>query len=554
MQEQCGRTCGSCKVTEVLFPRPSIAKPDFSCGTYDVTLSTFSRQKRQLGNILGGILGSVGSNRPSPGVNNRPAIPNFNTFPKPQIPSFVPRPPIRNPSPASFIPRSPTRIPSPASFIPRPPNTIPSPASFIPRPPIRNPSPASFIPRPPSPPTNFLQPGRIPFRPSITPVLPSIIPNLPNRLPSVSIPSIFQGVSPIISQAASLLPSFNPFQTSKIPGAQDISITGTQLPAAPAATPVGGGTNADTPSVGIVLVVDTSRPTTQPTQFPVVPRPTIVQAPPPFTVRPVGSTPIPSIVRPITPTPVTQPIQVTSDVIPLSIGSETLDDAICGSVPITDRFLLSAAHCFSNQSVSYRIRLGELDLSQLSESNSRPQDVDVERIFIHPGYSHSSGVRYNDIALLKTVQQIRFSRQVFPFCVLPKPMDITGAPVTVAGFGLVNGTYRSPVLQAAELKGLSDALCQETYKRLGYELALRNRYPNLLVGKGVLCASTPGKSACQGDSGGPLTIKDRNGKEYLLGVVSIGASCLGNSLSVLPGLYTDVAFHIDWINEVLYGS
>ncbi|XP_064100833.1 CLIP domain-containing serine protease B4-like [Macrobrachium nipponense] len=199
----------------------------------------------------------------------------------------------------------------------------------------------------------------------------------------------------------------------------------------------------------------------------------------------------------------------------------------------------------------YRIRLGELDISQTGESNSRPQDVDIEKIFIHP---HNTGFRYNDIALLRTSQKIRFSPLVFPLCILEKSIDVTGAPLTVAGFGLVNGTYRSPVLQAAELEGMNDFLCQERYKSLGHDLALRNRYPDLLVGRGILCASARGRSACQGDSGGPLTLRARDGKQYLVGLVSIGASCLSNNLSILPGLYTDVAFHLDWINQVVYGS
>lgn len=55
----------------------------------------------------------------------------------------------------------------------------------------------------------------------------------------------------------------------------------------------------------------------------------------------------------------------------------------------------------------------------------------------HSINSPNSAERYNDIAIIKTIQPMRFSDRVYPFCV---PSEEVGhnTPVTVQGYGLVN--------------------------------------------------------------------------------------------------------------------
>lgn len=49
----------------------------------------------------------------------------------------------------------------------------------------------------------------------------------------------------------------------------------------------------------------------------------------------------------------------------------------------------------------------------------------------------------------------------------------------------------------------------------------------------------------QGDQGGPLVFKNSDGDFELVGLVSVNFSC-GEGR---PGLYTEVAYYIDWIND-----
>nr|XP_053635466.1 venom peptide isomerase heavy chain-like [Cherax quadricarinatus] len=192
-----------------------------------------------------------------------------------------------------------------------------------------------------------------------------------------------------------------------------------------------------------------------------------------------------------------------------------------------------------------------LDFSSDNENNSAPVDYDVQEIIVHPQYDPESRVRYNDIAMIKTVEKITYNEFVFPYCLVrerPKPKTL----VTGAGFGLINATHQSPILQEAELKVVGTAECENIYKNEDYEPQLRLLYPNLLESQDIICASFPNRSACQGDSGGPLFLDDDEGRRFLVGIVGAGVSCRGSGVSRLPGLFISIADHIPFINSVLF--
>jgi len=91
-------------------------------------------------------------------------------------------------------------------------------------------------------------------------------------------------------------------------------------------------------------------------------------------------------------------------------------------------------------------------------------------------------------------------------------------------------------LQEVAVKIISPEVCKE-----------HDWYGNAFLEEVMICAGYPegGKDTCSGDSGGPLQCLKSNGRWTLVGVTSWGYGC---AEAKAPGIYTDVASMIDWIN------
>ena len=71
----------------------------------------------------------------------------------------------------------------------------------------------------------------------------------------------------------------------------------------------------------------------------------------------------------------------------------------------------------------------------------------------------------------------------------------------------------------------------------------------IILLKNHLFQSILGQDSCQGDSGGPLIVMDGDkGLMYLRGIVSFGTNKCGHGY---PGVYTDIAYYVDWIRKNL---
>lgn len=124
--------------------------------------------------------------------------------------------------------------------------------------------------------------------------------------------------------------------------------------------------------------------------------------------------------------------------------------------------------------------------------------VYTDSIYVHPNY-HRTFVR-NDIALIKTTYQYKFSEYIQPIK-LPSTCDSNeNIDVIVMGFGITKN--HSPGISArlhyAYLRTKTRWQCLGTFLFLGFR-------------RSVLCAKCPKKAnhpkfqaTCQGDSGGPV--------------------------------------------------
>ncbi|KAF8767411.1 Serine protease filzig like protein [Argiope bruennichi] len=212
----------------------------------------------------------------------------------------------------------------------------------------------------------------------------------------------------------------------------------------------------------------------------------------------------------------------------------------CGAVLLNERWLLTAAHCVyeyrrKKYLATLKARLGEYDVS--ANSNNR-QDIGVDTLITHPQYQDPYR-QSNDIALLRLNKDAVFSDHVWPVCLPDRKTEVTGMNATVAGWGQTsfNGG-RKNILQKVNVPVLTNGACLKMYFEAGHTYPLEDNQ---------MCAGyrEGGKDSCQGDSGGPLFVNQDN-KMTVIGLVSAGIKC-GSPL--LPGIYTRVISHLDWIEQ-----
>ncbi|KAK9889389.1 hypothetical protein WA026_004663 [Henosepilachna vigintioctopunctata] len=212
----------------------------------------------------------------------------------------------------------------------------------------------------------------------------------------------------------------------------------------------------------------------------------------------------------------------------------------CGGSLLSNRWIISAGHCFYKSQEYWVARLGALRRSTVLPSPYE-QLKPIQKIFIHPGYENNGFV--NDIALLRMKTSVTFSDYIRPVC-LPKLEESLEDDVqcTILGWGQLSevGRIFPDTLQEVQLPVISTSECR---KRTVF-LPLYN------ITEEMFCAGYDrgGRDACLGDSGGPLICPEENGRWVIHGITSNGYGC---ARANRPGVYTKVSSYIKWIQDYL---
>ncbi|XP_066140920.1 venom serine protease-like [Euwallacea fornicatus] len=204
----------------------------------------------------------------------------------------------------------------------------------------------------------------------------------------------------------------------------------------------------------------------------------------------------------------------------------------CGAHIISDRFVLTAAHCvYAKDPKTLGILVGDHNITA-GEDTPYSALYYVSDYLIHPSYNTATYV--NDIAIIKTDSQIIFSNYVGPVC-LPFRYylaDFVAQTGTILGWGQIEFSGpTSDVLLEANLQIISNAQCQSA------------QTSEVIVAQEI-CTYADGKDSCQSDSGGPVLWTDiTTNRMHLIGIISHGTGCATD----FPGINTRVTSFLDWI-------
>ncbi|XP_017785213.1 PREDICTED: serine protease 53-like [Nicrophorus vespilloides] len=205
----------------------------------------------------------------------------------------------------------------------------------------------------------------------------------------------------------------------------------------------------------------------------------------------------------------------------------------CGASLISSKYVLTAAHCLLNRTVTATIGLG---YHSLFDENEAPlhQKRNSSTFIIHPDFDEAKYA--NDIALIE-IDEVEINDYV-NYIQLPSKSEadvsFENEIASVIGFGMTEEQEMNEYLLISSNSILSNRVCRLHYWNItdidDTKICMNGVHANKTLTGG-----------CDGDSGGPLLHENR-----LIGVLSFaGKDCeLG-----LPTVFTRATSYLDWIES-----